>query len=123
MVFGSLMVKINKSLLSWEFLATIPKKIKSKIGTNRVTNTTAGTLATSGYADGAVAKSGTAREFHDEDKVSLNRISGAANENADAVHQTTAADTKRSASAKKNCADESRSCGVGSVSNQRIQTR
>ena len=78
-------------------------KLNQKIGTNRVTNTTAGTLATSGYADGAVAKSGTAREVPpDEDKsVTQPGSPGAANENADAVHQTTAADTKRSAKCKE----------------------
>ena len=78
-------------------------KLNQKIGTNRVTNTTPGTLATSGYADGAVAKSGTAREVPpDEDKSVIQPGSpGAANENADAVHQITAADTKRSAKCKE----------------------
>ena len=43
--------------------------LNQKIGTSRVTNTTPGTLGTSGYADGAVEKKGSAREVPpDNDK-------------------------------------------------------
>ena len=74
-------------------------QLNQKIGTNRVNNSTPGTLATSGYADGAVAKSGTANETPpDEDKsVSQPTSPGATNENADGIHQVSAADTKRQA--------------------------
>ena len=74
-------------------------KLSQKTGTNRVNNSTPGTLATSGYADGAVAKSGTAREVApDEDRGTNQPTSpGATNENADGIHQVSAADTKRQA--------------------------
>jgi len=135
--------------------------LNQKIGTSRVTNTTPGTLGTSGYADGAVEKKGSAREVppdndkgveqpakkptppptannldadsaNDRDNQNVDRsldatlaredaalqaaldkeakkaapkeagpgaapAPGATNENADGIHQTTSADTKRQA--------------------------
>jgi len=124
--------------------------LNQKIGTSRVTNTTPGTLATSGYADGASPPKGSAKptppasdlavkqpakkpapppttsaQDAAEDaaaQVGLDAIDndraaraakrkaapkeagpgaapapGATNENADGIHQTTAADTKRQA--------------------------
>ena len=135
--------------------------LNQKIGTSRVTNTTPGTLGTSGYADGAVEKKGSAREVppdndkgveqpakkptppptannldadsaNDRNNQNVDRsldatlaredaglqaaldkeakkaapkeagpgaapAPGATNENADGIHQTTSADTKRQA--------------------------
>ena len=75
--------------------------LNQKIGTSRVTNTTPGTLATSGHSDGAVPKKGSAREVPPDNDKGVTQPPpgqpGAANENADGVHQTTAADTKRQA--------------------------
>ena len=75
--------------------------LNQKIGTNRVTNTTPGTLGTSGYADGASPPmAGAAPKPPDNDKGVKQPPPGqpgVANENADGIHQTTAADTKRQA--------------------------
>jgi len=89
--------------------------LNQKIGTSRVTNTTPGTLATSGYADGVVPKKGSAREVYPDNDLAVKQPAkkpedsskeagpgsapapGATNENADGIHQTTAADTKRQA--------------------------
>ena len=75
--------------------------LNQKIGTNRVTNSQPGTLATSGYADGAVPKKGSAKEVPPDNDKGVTQPPpgqpGAANENADGIHQTTAADTKRQA--------------------------
>ena len=89
--------------------------LNQKIGTSRVTNTTPGTLGTSGYADGAVPKKGSAREVPPDNDKGVEQPAkkpedsskeagpgsapapGATNENADGIHQTTAADTKRQA--------------------------
>ena len=76
-------------------------ELSQKTGTSRVTNTTPGTLGTSGHADGAVPKKGSAREVPpDEDKGIVKPPPGkpgVSNENVDGVHQITAADTKRQA--------------------------
>ena len=78
-------------------------ELNQKIGTSRVTNTTPGTLGTSGYADGASPPmAGAAPKPPDEDKGIVNPQPppgkpGPSNENVDGVHQITAADTKRQA--------------------------
>ena len=89
--------------------------LNQKIGTSRVTNTTPGTLATSGYADGASPPKGSARPTPPASDLAVKQSAkkpedsskeagpgaapapGATNENSDGVHQTTAADTKRQA--------------------------
>ena len=76
-------------------------ELNQKIGTSRVTNTTPGTLATSGYADGASPPKGSARPTPPASDLAVEQSTpgqpGATNENADGIHQTTAADTKRQA--------------------------
>ena len=75
--------------------------LNQKIGTSRVTNTTPGTLATSGYSDGASPPKGSARPTPPASDLAVEQSTpgqpGATNENADGIHQTTAADTKRQA--------------------------
>ena len=75
--------------------------LNQKIGTSRVTNTTPGTLATSGYSDGASPPKGSARPTPPASDMGVEQPTpgqpGATNENADGIHQTTAADTKRQA--------------------------
>ncbi len=76
-------------------------ELSQKIGTSRVTNTTPGTLGTSGHADGAVEKKGSAREVPPDEDKGIEKPPpgkpGVSNENVDGVHQITAADTKRQA--------------------------
>ena len=76
-------------------------ELNQKIGTNRVTNSQPGTLATSGYADGASPPKGTAKPVPPDYDKGVTQPPpgqpGATNENADGIHQTTAADTKRQA--------------------------
>ena len=80
-----------------------------------VTNSSPGTMAFSGHSDGAVPKKGTAREVPPDNDLAVKQPAkkpedsskeagpgaapapGATNENADGIHQTTAADTKRQA--------------------------
>ena len=75
--------------------------LNQKIGTNRVTNSQPGTLATSGYADGASPPKGSARPTPPDNDLGVTQPPpgqpGATNENVDGVHQITAADTKRQA--------------------------
>ena len=75
--------------------------LNQKIGTSRVTNTTPGTLATSGYSDGASPPKGSARPTPPANDIGVAQPSpeqpGATNENSDGFHQTTSADTKRQA--------------------------
>ena len=75
--------------------------LNQKIGTSRVTNTTPGTLATSGYADGASPPKGSARPTPPANDLGVTQPTpeqpGATNENSDGFHQTTSADTKRQA--------------------------
>jgi len=80
-----------------------------------VTNSSPGTMAFSGHSDGAVPKKGSAREVPPDNDKGVEQPAkkpedsskeagpgstpapGATNENADGIHQTTAADTKRQA--------------------------
>ena len=75
--------------------------LNQKIGTSRVTNTTPGTLATSGYSDGASPPKGSARPTPPASDIGVEQPTpgqpGATNENSDGIHQTTSADTKRQA--------------------------
>ncbi|MBU89554.1 MAG: hypothetical protein CMA57_04100 [Euryarchaeota archaeon] len=88
--------------------------LNQKIGTSRVTNTTPGTLATSGYADGASPPKGSARPTPPASDLAVKQPAkrkaasqeagpgaapapGATNENSDGIHQSTSADTKRQA--------------------------
>ena len=75
--------------------------LNQKIGTSRVTNTTPGTLATSGYSDGASPPKGSARPTPPANDLGVSKPPpgqpGATNENSDGIHQTTSADTKRQA--------------------------
>ena len=89
--------------------------LNQKIGTSRVTNTTPGTLATSGYADGASPPKGSARPTPPASDLAVKQSAkkpedsskeagpgaapapGATNENSDGIHQSTSADTKRQA--------------------------
>ena len=68
---------------------------------NSVTDTQPGSIAKSGYSDGTKEKEGSARETPPDSDLGVTQPppgqSGATNENADGVHQTTAADTKRQA--------------------------
>ena len=80
-----------------------------------VTNSSPGTMAFSGHSDGAVPKKGSAREVPPDNDKGVEQAAkkpedsskeagpgaapapGATNENADGIHQITAADTKRQA--------------------------
>ena len=74
--------------------------LKQKTDTG-VTNSSPGTMAFSGHSDGAVPKKGSAREVPPDNDLGVTQPPpgqpGATNENADGIHQTTAADTKRQA--------------------------
>ena len=79
---------------------------KNSTVADTVTDTQPGILAKSGYSEGINPKSGTAREVPPDDDLSLeDPVEGTvSNENADGVHQTTAADSRRQAKCEEKIA-------------------
>ena len=79
---------------------------KNSTVADTVTDTQPGILAKSGYSEGTNPKSGTAREVPPDDDLSLEEpVEGTvSNENADGIHQTTAADSRRQAKCEEKIA-------------------
>ena len=79
---------------------------KNSTVADTVTDTQPGVLAKSGYSEGTTPKSGSAQETPPDEDLSLKEPSEgtASNENADGVHQTTAADSKRQAKCEEKIA-------------------
>jgi hypothetical protein len=69
--------------------------LSNKIGDNRVTNQTPGSLATSGYAEGNKPPEGTAAPSVPDSNLTTNNSAGATIEGVNSVHLLSSADVKR----------------------------